>query len=111
MPLLVRNRAPALLCLLTAAALAGCTDTGYRTEVYTGSNGTYQIKRVPEPPAPPPQSYARQSATTQVYTKTEIVVVRPTTDPDLTDVENMWPNLSEGDRQTVRSLVHRLCGQ
>ncbi|HTW95125.1 MAG TPA: hypothetical protein VMD30_10045 [Tepidisphaeraceae bacterium] len=77
--------------VLSLLGAVGCTHPNYDVEVYPGEEGTYTIKRVPIATAP--------------------AAPQATTDPDLAEVEKMWPALSPGDRQTVKNLVHRLANQ
>lgn len=81
------------LVLLAGAVAQGCGDQKYRTEVYTGQQGTYSIQRVPVEPAPREES-----------------APQPPIDPDLNEVAILWPRLSPADRQTVVDLVRRLAG-
>jgi len=98
------------LGVLSALCVIGCGHPNYDVEVYPGEEGTYTLKRVPlqNPPPAQPTAAPQSSAAAQAPAT---FAPQPTTDPDLADVEKMWPTLSPSDRQTVKNLVHRLANQ
>ena len=86
--------------VISAAAQAGCVETNYRTEVIPNGEGGVQIERVPKPPeAPKPPAPPVAEAPPPPP---------PPVDPDLAEVQKLWPSLSPADRKTVLDLTHRL---
>jgi hypothetical protein len=77
---------------IVGMAAASCQEQNYRTEVEPGGQGHVELTRVPndKPPAPADAPAAQPI------------------DPQLADLEGVWPKLSPADRTTVVDLAKRL---
>jgi|GEM_PF-7115415 len=98
---IVRHGAAAGLVAALFGSMSGCAQTNYRTEVIPRGEGTVEVERLPLPPAPPRPLVANQQY--QAPPPRQL-------DPDLAQMEKIWPNLSPADRQTIIDLAHRLSG-
>jgi hypothetical protein len=98
------------LLIVVAVALSGCVETSYRTEVVPNGEGGVQVVRVPKPPEPPtpPPRPALVGAETPPLPTAPPAPPPPPVDPDLAQIEQLWPSLSPADRKTVLELTHRL---
>jgi len=105
--------------LLLAALATSCKDPGYRTEVYPGQQGQYTVQHVPETPRP-----ADSSALVQTEAQAPPPAVSggpapaaapmPSTAPiddNLSQVEAVWPKLSESDKALLVQTAKHLAGQ
>ena len=84
--------------LVVAASAASCTNPGYRTEVYPGQQGQYTLQHVPEPAQPAAPAPAPMAATMP-------------TDENLSQVETLWPKLSDSDKALMVETAKHLAAQ
>ena len=112
MPQWIRVLSIPILTALAGAAITGCAQTGYRTEVSPNGQGSYQITRVPLDSSPQPNNTSATpgaaSANSESASSTSTPPAKSAADPDLAAIEDLWPSLSPNDRKTVTDLVRRL---
>jgi hypothetical protein len=89
--------------LILSASAMSCTHPGYRTEVYPGQQGQYQLERVPEAPRP-------EDSSAQVQAEAARQAPAPA-DENLNQVEAIWPKLSDSDKALLVETAKHLAAQ
>ncbi len=100
----------ACVCWLTIGGLcvlAGCQEPGYRTEVVSGQEGSVQVKKV-EVPNTPQQRTAASGDHSSVAPAAEPAI--DSNDSGLTQIQVLWPALSNDDRQKLVDTAHQMAG-
>ena len=104
------------IALAVAASTVSCSNPGYRTAVYPGQQGQYSLQRVPEPAQPAPAAAPAEQAPASQAPAPAPISAAPTPPPtpvdeNLSQVEAIWPKLSDSDKALLAETAKHLAAQ